>query len=111
MCFVGRVMRQIVGCWGRRTVASGGEYHRIGVSIVKFHPAKTMVGAARFDFPTPVKNTILAQSYVSAMAPTDIKKHLSVDALRTSRRTCIGKNGRIKAVVWVDRYNPLNPLL
>ena len=81
-------------------IASGGEYH--GGSVVKFHPAKTMVGAARFDFPTPVKDTILAQSHVSAMAPTDIKKHLGVDALRTSRRTCIGKNGRIKAVVWVD---------
>jgi hypothetical protein len=82
--FVCREMRNVAWCRSGGTVTSGGKHSGGGVVCIYLGPAAAVIGASLPCFSAPVEDAILAKSHVHAMAMSDIKKQLGINALGAS---------------------------
>ena len=91
-------MKGIAWCWCGWTVTPGREHSGIRIICINSHPATSMIRLPLFDFSSPVKNAILAKTYIPTMAASDIKDELGMHALWAGGRVNIGENIGIKTV-------------
>jgi hypothetical protein len=61
-----------------------------------------MIGASFLYFSAPVEDAILTEPYIHAMATSDVKEQLGVNALGAGGEVRIGNDRWIKTVAGVD---------